>query len=50
MFERSENLDLSFCYINNSIFEDCDFDTNRWNECVPGIHHFLTRKEAENYL
>ena len=25
------------------------FDDNRWNECAPGIHFFITRKEAENY-
>ena len=26
-----------------------DFDENRWNECVPGIHFFITREEAEKY-
>ena len=26
-----------------------EFDTNRWNECAPGIHFFLTRAEAEAY-
>ncbi len=25
------------------------FDADRWNECAPGIHFFLTRIEAENY-
>ncbi len=25
------------------------FDTNRWNECAIGIHHFITREEAVNY-
>ena len=25
------------------------FDDNRWNECAPGIHHFITRLEAEQY-
>ena len=25
------------------------FDENRWNECAPGIHFFLTREEAEEY-
>lgn len=25
------------------------FDENRWNECAPGIHHFITRIEAEQY-
>jgi hypothetical protein len=26
-----------------------EFDDNRWNECAPGIHFFLTREEAEAY-
>ena len=26
-----------------------NFDTNRWNECAPGIHHFITRGEAVRY-
>ena len=26
-----------------------DFDTNRWNECAPGIHFFITRIEAAEY-
>ena len=26
-----------------------DFDTDRWNECAAGIHHFITRAEAEQY-
>ena len=26
-----------------------DFDTNRWNECAPGIHFFITRIEAVKY-
>lgn len=26
-----------------------DFDTDRWNECAPGIHHFITRAEALRY-
>jgi hypothetical protein len=24
-----------------------DFDANRWNECAPGIHFYITRAEAE---
>ncbi|MBU6191348.1 MAG: pentapeptide repeat-containing protein [Betaproteobacteria bacterium] len=28
----------------------CDqWDTDRWNECSGGIHHFITRAEAEAY-
>lgn len=26
-----------------------NFDTDRWNECAPGIHHFMNRQEAVNY-
>jgi len=25
------------------------FDPNRWNECAPGIHFFVTREEAVGY-
>lgn len=27
-----------------------DFDENRWHECAPGIHFFMTRKEAVDYV
>lgn len=26
-----------------------DFDPDRWNECAPGIHFFITRQEAVDY-
>lgn len=26
------------------------FDENRWNECAPGIHFFMTREEAVDYV
>ena len=26
-----------------------DFDDNRWDECAPGIHFFITRQEAVDY-
>lgn len=26
-----------------------NFDTNRYEECAPGIHFFITRKEAVDY-
>jgi len=25
------------------------FDPDRWKECAPGIHFFITRSEAEEY-
>ena len=41
--------DSSFAYSVGSIVEVNNFDTNRWNECAPGIHFFITRQEAVDY-
>ena len=41
--------DGNFVYRIGDIVEVADFDTNRWNECAPGIHFFITRQEAINY-
>ena len=41
--------DGNFIYRIGDIIEVADFDTNRWNECAPGIHFFITRQEAVNY-
>ena len=41
--------DNNFIYTIGDIVEVADFDTNRWNECAPGIHFFITRQEAINY-
>ena len=38
--------DPNFLYIVGETVEVSDFDTNRWNECAPGIHHYITRAEA----
>lgn len=27
-----------------------NFDDNRWNECSTGIHFFMSKEEAENYI
>ena len=43
------NYDPSFVYKVGKIVEAKDFDSNRWNECAPGIHFFLTRQEAVDY-
>ncbi len=40
------NYDPSFVYIVGQTVEVPNFDTDRWNECAPGIHHFITRREA----
>ena len=42
--------DLNFIYSVGEIVEVKDFDTNRWNECAPGIHFFITRQEAVDYI
>ena len=38
-----------FVYCVGEIAEAPDFDENRWNECAPGIHFFVTREEAVRY-
>ena len=38
-----------FIYNLGEIVEVPNFDTNRWNECSPGIHFFITRQEAVEY-
>ena len=43
------NYDINFVYKVGETVEVTDFDTNRWNECSTGIHHFITRAEAVNY-
>ena len=47
--EVSSDHDLNFVYrIGETVSVD-NFDTNRWNECAPGIHFFITREEAVKY-
>ena len=38
-----------FVYCVGETVEVPDFDENRWNECAPGIHFFVTREEAVKY-
>ena len=40
----------NFIYSVGEVVEVKDFDTNRWNECAPGIHFFVTRQEAVDYI
>lgn len=42
----ASNYDPSFVYTVGQTVEVPDFDTDRWIECAPGIHHFITRREA----
>ena len=39
----------NFIYHIGETVEVPDFDDNRWNECAPGIHFFITRDEAVKY-
>lgn len=41
--------DHDFFYRVGETAEVFNFDTDRWNECAPGIHHFLTMDEAVRY-
>ena len=45
----ASDYDSMFKYVRGSWVEVKDFDTNRWNECAPGIHFFVDRKEAVEY-
>ena len=42
--------DIHFKYRIGETVKVDNFDNNRTHECAPGIHFFITRKEAENYL
>ena len=41
--------DPDFTYQKGETVSVEDFDTNRWDECAPGIHFFITRIEAIEY-
>lgn len=43
------SFDPDFTYKKGETVHVEDFDTNRWNECAPGIHFFITRIEAVKY-
>ena len=42
--------DPTFVYTVGETIEVPNFDTNRWNECAPGIHFFITRQEAVDFI
>lgn len=51
--KRSEifsNHDPDFVYRVGEMVSVNDFDDDRWNECSTGIHFFLTREEAVQYM
>ena len=42
--------DPDFAYTVGETIEVSNFVTNRWNECAPGIHFFITRQEAADFI
>ena len=43
--------DKTFTYKTGDLLKPKDrFNEDRWEECAPGIHFFITREESENYL
>ena len=46
----ASNRDRSFVYRIGEIVSVDNFDDDRWNECAPGIHFFITRDEAVRYV
>ena len=47
--EIESDYDEDFIYCVGETVEVPDFNDNRWNECAPGIHFFITRDEAVKY-
>ena len=47
--EIGSNYNKNFIYHIGETVEVPNFDDNRWNECAPGIHFFITREEAVKY-
>ena len=45
----TSNHDSNFVYKVGEMVEVPDFETNRFIECAPGIHFFITRQEAVDY-
>ena len=45
----ASDYDPDFIYRVGETISVDNFDANRWNECAPGIHHFITRGEAVRY-
>ena len=48
--EIASDFDPWFVYRIGEIAEVPDFDDNRWNECAPGIHFFMDRQDAVEYI
>ena len=48
--EVCSNHDKTFIYRVGEVVSVNNFNENRWKECAPGIHFFITREEAVRYL
>ena len=48
--EIASGHDRHFIYKIGEIVTVADFDEDRRNECAPGIHFFITRQEAVDYV
>ena len=48
--EIASDRDSNFIYRVGEIVRVDNFDEDRWNECSTGIHFFITRREAEQYI
>ncbi len=46
----ASNHNPNFVYVVGETVEVKNFDTDRWKECAPGIHHYITRAEAVNHI
>ena len=42
--------DNTFTYEVGKMVTSDGFDEDRWHECAPGIHFFITRQEAVDYI
>ena len=48
--EAASGRDSDFIYKIGEIVEVSNFCEDRWDECSAGIHFFITRQEAEDYV
>jgi hypothetical protein len=48
--EIASRYNRNFVYRVGEIAKEPKYDENRWNECAPGIHFFINRQEAVDYV
>ena len=48
--EVASGYDRNFVYRIGEIAEEPKYDEDRWKECAPGIHFFINRQEAVDYV